>query len=65
LPHANYRNPAIPPPRGAADVGGMHSRSPRTRAAAIPAGSMHAINVLLAVAAALCLLAAAVGGIVR
>jgi hypothetical protein len=64
LPHADYRNPAIPRPRRGADVGGM-SRSPRTRVAAIPAGSMHAINVVLAVAAALCLLAAAVGGLAR
>ncbi len=45
----------------------MHTPSPRSRvrALAVPAGSMRAVNTLLAVAATLCLLAVAAAGIAR
>jgi hypothetical protein len=51
----------------AADHGRMHTPSPRNRirAATIPMGSMRAVNALLAVAAALCILAAAAASIAR
>ncbi len=51
----------------AADHGRMHTPSPRNRlrTAVIPTGSMRAVNVLLAVAAALCILAAAAASIAR
>jgi hypothetical protein len=45
----------------------MHTPSPRNRirAAVLPVGSMRAVNALLAVAAALCILAAAAASIAR
>jgi hypothetical protein len=50
-------------------LAGMHTPSPRSRvrvrAVAVPAGSMRAVNTLLAVAATLCLLAAAAASIAR
>lgn len=54
-------------PVRAADPGKMHTPSPRNRirAATIPTGSMRAVNALLAVAAALCILAAAAASIAR
>jgi hypothetical protein len=51
----------------ATDAGGMHHSSPRNRirAAMIPAGSMQTVNILLAVAAALCIVAGVAGTIAR
>ncbi len=48
-------------------LAGMHTPSPRSRvrALAAPARSMRAVNTLLAVAATLCLLAAAAASIAR
>jgi len=48
-------------------LAGMHTSSPRSRvrSVAVPAGSMRAVNTLLAVAATLCLLAAAAASIAR
>jgi hypothetical protein len=45
----------------------MHTPFPRSRvrAVAVPAGSMRAVNTLLAIAATLCLLAAAAASIAR
>jgi hypothetical protein len=43
----------------------MRTPSPRSRVRAVPAGSMRAVNTLLAVAATLCLLAAAAASIAR
>jgi hypothetical protein len=45
----------------------MQTPSPRNRirTAALPVGSMRAVNALLAVAAALCILAAAAASIAR
>jgi hypothetical protein len=49
-----------------ADPGGMRA-TPRTRirAAAIPSGSMRAVNALLAVSAALCIAAAVAASLIR
>jgi hypothetical protein len=49
------------------DAGAMHFSSPRNRirAAAIPTGSMHSFNLLLAISAALCVLAVAAGILAR
>jgi hypothetical protein len=45
----------------------MHSTPPRNRlrTAMAPASAMHTVNVLLAVAAALCVLAVAAGTVAR
>ena len=51
----------------AADAGGMHSTPPRNRlrTAVAPTVSMHTVNVLLAVAAALCVVAGVAGTLAR
>lgn len=51
----------------ASDAGGMNTIPPRNRlrTAMAPAASMHTVNVLLAVAAALCVLAVAAGTLAR
>jgi hypothetical protein len=51
----------------ASDAGGMNTTPPRNRLriAMAPAASMHTVNVLLAVAAALCVLAVAAGTLAR
>jgi len=49
------------------DAGAMHRSSARNRIRAVPAptGSMRTLNVLLAVAAALCVLAVAAGSLIH
>jgi hypothetical protein len=51
----------------AADAGGMNSTPPRNRlrTAAAPAVSMRTVNILLAFAAALCILAGIAGSLAR
>jgi hypothetical protein len=54
-------------PALAADVRGMRSTSPRNRlrTAAAPAVSMRTVNILLVVAAALCVVAGVAGTLAR
>ncbi len=61
-----YRKRVMPGAAAAADPGGMRA-TPRTRirSAAIPSGSMWAVNALLAVSAALCLAAAVTASLIR
>ncbi len=65
-PTPNYRGMGMTARGREADPGGMRE-TPRTRirAAAIPSGSMRAVNALLAVAATLCLLATVTASIIR